>query len=86
MATAKAKRRQQQGAPQVTVDPALCKRCGICVELCPRDVLESAGDAEPAVARPADCTACRICELHCPDFAIRVEDPAGTAETPEEEA
>lgn len=53
----------------VTVDHALCKRCGICVALCPVQNLAF----EDGLVTPADkCTGCMLCELHCPDFAIRV--------------
>lgn len=57
----------------IRLDPALCKSCGICVKLCPREVFEAAaGSAPPTVARPADCNGCRFCELHCPEAAIEV--------------
>jgi 2-oxoglutarate ferredoxin oxidoreductase subunit delta len=44
-----------------------CKGCGICVELCPKKVLELDEQEKVAVARPQEC------ELRCPDFAIEVE-------------
>jgi 2-oxoglutarate ferredoxin oxidoreductase subunit delta len=60
------------GASPISVDTTLCKACGICVGLCPRDVLAEGPDGVVTVVRPDECTACRICELHCPDFAIAV--------------
>jgi 2-oxoglutarate ferredoxin oxidoreductase subunit delta len=60
----------------VTIDATLCKACGICVGLCPKDVLEGGPDGAAVVGRSDDCTACRICELHCPEFAISVNAPA----------
>jgi 2-oxoglutarate ferredoxin oxidoreductase subunit delta len=62
----------------VTVDEVLCKRCGLCIDLCPRSVFERGSGGLPEVARLGDCTACRFCEQHCPDFAIDVEPAAGT--------
>lgn len=50
-----------------------CKGCGICVELCPKNVLELDEHEKVIVARPQDCICCRLCELRCPDFAIEVE-------------
>jgi 2-oxoglutarate ferredoxin oxidoreductase subunit delta len=52
-----------------------CKRCGICIALCPNAVLEAGpGGAATVVARPEECTRCRVCELHCPDFAITLSE------------
>jgi 2-oxoglutarate ferredoxin oxidoreductase subunit delta len=50
-----------------------CKGCGICVELCPKKVLELDEQDKVTVVRPQDCICCRLCELRCPDFAIEVE-------------
>lgn len=56
-----------------------CKGCGICVEFCPKQVLDfDADEQKPVVARPEDCIQCGICELRCPDFAItRVRNGSG---------
>jgi 2-oxoglutarate ferredoxin oxidoreductase subunit delta len=56
----------------VRIDLALCKACGICIELCPDKVFDRDRLAQPVIARPEDCSQCLICELHCPDFAIEV--------------
>jgi len=66
--------------PKITVNTDWCKGCHICVEVCPRAVLEIEksvflrGFHPILVARPEDCTACRQCELLCPDLAIMVEE------------
>jgi 2-oxoglutarate ferredoxin oxidoreductase subunit delta len=62
---------EAQGSP-VQLDASLCKACGICIELCPTHVFDTAEMGEAVVARPEDCTLCLLCELHCPDFAIEV--------------
>lgn len=47
-----------------------CKKCGICVAVCPKKVLEQGPDGTPYVARPEDYILCGLCDLHCPDYAI----------------
>ena len=48
-------------------------KCGICVEFCPKKVLELDNEDKVKVARPQDCICCRLCELRCPDLAIEIE-------------
>ncbi len=59
-------------ASPVQLDLALCKACGICIELCPENVFDSDKLGNPVLARPQECSQCLLCELHCPDFAIEV--------------
>jgi 2-oxoglutarate ferredoxin oxidoreductase subunit delta len=55
----------------VLLHPDWCKGCGICVELCPVNVL--ALENEKVVIKDgAKCIGCDICELICPDFVIKV--------------
>lgn len=56
----------------INIYSAWCKRCGICVEFCPKNVLENDPLGTPEAVRSADCTGCTLCVLHCPDFAITV--------------
>ena len=68
----------KQGVPQVNLE--YCSGCGICVEFCPREVLELSPDLNQravhvvCVVQPENCTACGLCELYCPSFAIAVEE------------
>ena len=57
----------------ISINQKWCKRCGICLELCPQHVFESKelGRIEPA--RTEDCKVCRLCEVYCPEFAITVD-------------
>ena len=46
-----------------------CKRCNICVEICPKDSLVLTHDA---IIEAEDCIRCGLCERYCPDLAIEV--------------
>ena len=57
-----------------------CKGCGLCVSVCPKDVLEIAEKVNtkgyfPAFqARPEDCIFCATCCRMCPDVAITISE------------
>lgn len=63
----------------IHVDSRYCSGCRICVEFCPKEVLELSPELNHKAvhvayaARPEDCTACNLCEIYCPNFAIAVE-------------
>ena len=67
-----ASERKRRVASELAVDLDLCKACGICRALCPRDVFDVDERGYPIVARLEACTVCRVCEYHCPDFAISI--------------
>ncbi len=62
--------------PKIVIDEKFCKGCGICIELCPAQILKKAeklslmGAHPVVVSDESKCTACKICEIYCPDFAI----------------
>jgi len=66
--------------PSIEINPDWCKGCYICVDVCPRKVLEvdqatfQRGHHPVLVVRLEDCTVCRQCELLCPDLAIIVSN------------
>ncbi len=69
----------------VTVAEKRCKGCGICIELCPKKVLELAyPQMKCRVVRIQDCIGCLMCELHCPDFAILCKPKEITPAAPDE--
>ncbi|MCR5834729.1 MAG: 4Fe-4S binding protein [Selenomonadaceae bacterium] len=50
-----------------------CKGCGICVNFCPKKVLEIDKLGKVTVTNPEACIGCGQCELRCPDYAIFVD-------------
>lgn len=57
---------------KISLDHQICKKCGICVELCNRGALRKQKNGLPSIDIDK-CIGCRMCELICPDFALRVE-------------
>ena len=53
----------------LTTDPAWCKGCGLCVEFCPKSVLELENE-KIHIRSLEDCIGCGTCESLCPDYAI----------------
>ncbi len=63
---------QKARLPVIKINTRLCKGCEICVEFCPKRVLEM--DRGKAVVKNLEaCITCMLCEIRCPDFAITVE-------------
>lgn len=59
----------------LTLDPTWCKGCGICVEFCPKNVLDLVEEKINIKSRE-DCIACGMCESLCPDYAIWFNEEA----------
>lgn len=66
------KRPRRRG--RVTVFHNWCKGCGLCIAFCPNSVFEPGSDGHPLAAHEDKCTVCNWCVVHCPDFAIVVEE------------
>ncbi len=55
-----------------------CKGCGICVDVCPKQVWEIIEAKDKwngqvvQVTDAAKCIKCMLCEIHCPDFCIKI--------------
>jgi 2-oxoglutarate ferredoxin oxidoreductase subunit delta len=51
-----------------------CKACGICIAFCPKKVYRAGEDLKPVIVDADACNGCLFCQLHCPDFAISIEE------------
>ena len=65
---------------KVTILEDTCKGCGLCVNACPKHILELStshlnkkGYAPVTLAKPDECIGCASCALMCPDCVITVE-------------
>ena len=54
----------------LTIDSEKCDRCGICVDMCPMDVLHFGRSGHPYMRHRDDCWYCDICVFVCPQRAI----------------
>jgi 2-oxoglutarate ferredoxin oxidoreductase subunit delta len=63
---------------RIEVSAELCKDCGLCVSVCPKDCLEHCetlnryGVYPLRMRQGAECTGCSQCAVMCPDTAIEV--------------
>ena len=65
---------------KITVDEELCKGCVLCIDACPKGILEAdkkkvnrKGYNPVFCTDMGACTACAMCAIICPDSAIKVE-------------
>jgi len=64
------------------IDSERCKGCGLCVDVCPKNVLSISDKVNPKghfpvfQERPDDCIYCTLCCIMCPDVAITIRETA----------
>jgi len=55
------------------IDHAVCNGCGLCVDICPMDVIRIDKETKkPFIKYLRDCQSCFLCEIECPVGAIYV--------------
>ena len=57
----------------ITINPARCKGCGVCIESCPKDCIVLGTELNQMGYRSAQfeqpgCIACGLCFYCCPEF------------------
>ena len=57
---------------KVSINPAWCKGCGICIAFCPKQALGRTADDKAVWEHPEQCIRCGLCEQRCPDLAIEL--------------
>ena len=64
---------------KIAINEDTCKGCGLCVDACPKNVIEldkeklNAKGYNPAVCTDDEsCISCAFCATMCPDMAIEV--------------
>ena len=58
----------------IEIAQARCNRCGICVDMCPMDVLRMGSKGYPIMRYIDDCWYCDICVFVCPRQAVTLTD------------
>ena len=61
----------------IKINKKWCKKCNICIDLCPKNVLDKGEEGYPIVINEGLCIRCMLCELRCPDLAIELEEKNG---------
>ena len=65
---------------KITFDTDACKGCGLCVQACPRKLIQLSTHINKkgynAATDVDKCVACGMCYQMCPDCVIRVERQA----------
>jgi DNA-directed RNA polymerase subunit D len=70
-----------KGYPRIVID-SKCDGCGMCVDECPRDVLEIKGKKVAVVAgKIEDCILCKLCERICMANGDTWDHPAISVQT-----
>jgi len=65
---------QDSGYAWIEVDRDKCNKCGICIDMCPMDVLHFESKGYPYMKYRDDCWYCEVCTFLCPRKAITMPE------------
>jgi len=65
---------EESGYAWIEVDCDKCNKCGICVDMCPMDVLHCGSKGYPYMKYRDDCWYCEVCTFLCPRKAITMPE------------
>lgn len=54
------------------IDQEKCKGCGVCIDICPADIIRFNEHKKAVIAYTDDCMTCYLCERNCAHQAIFV--------------
>jgi 2-oxoglutarate ferredoxin oxidoreductase subunit delta len=66
------------GRGKIVIDEKFCKGCNLCIEFCPKKLIETSTHLNINSYYPAkfidngECNGCAICATVCPEVAIEV--------------
>ena len=59
---------------KIEINRKLCKNCGICAFVCPKNVYSFNRLKGPEVINLENCIKCDMCVMMCPDMAITISE------------
>lgn len=62
----------------LTIDSDKCTGCGICLDVCPQNVLKIE-NIKAVIINKDSCIECGACKMNCPSSAINVNSGVGCA-------
>lgn len=72
------KHKYLKDAATLELDQAKCTGCGVCITVCPHNVL-SVSDGKAEIIDKDSCMECGACALNCPFSALSVKPGVGCA-------
>jgi NAD-dependent dihydropyrimidine dehydrogenase PreA subunit len=66
--------------------PERCNGCGLCVKVCPTNVLSINADGHAQISAQSACQTCFMCELYCATDALYVDPDCAQLHHPEPDA